>query len=85
MPLGTNLRVTHANVFLRARLADSAELADRLIRLLGMVERSGEPRSRRSFPHLQAALHEVRQLESGYGSSLADGWRLGRSPSLFLC
>jgi len=81
----TNLRIYARERVLRARLADSAELADRLIRLLGMVERSGEPRSGRSFPHLQEALHEVRCLEPGDGSSLADGWRLGRSPSLFLC
>jgi hypothetical protein len=37
---------------LRTPGADSAELGDRLIRLLGMVESSGEQRSRRAFPHL---------------------------------
>jgi hypothetical protein len=84
-PGRTNLRIYARECVLRARLADSAELGDRLIRLLGMVERSGEPRSGRSFPHLQAALHEVRCLEPDYGSPLANGWRLGRSPSLFLC
>src|SRR5262245_9824970 len=53
--------------------------------LLGMMESSSEPRSRPNLPHLQRALLRVRYLESGYGSSLADGWRLGRSPSLSLC
>jgi hypothetical protein len=84
-PGRTNLRVTHANVRPTRKLADSAELRDQLARLLGMVERSGEPRSRRDFSHLQEALHEVRCVEPDYGSPLAGGWRLERSPSLFLC
>jgi hypothetical protein len=52
MPVAKEFEGYARECVLLAGLADSVALCDQPIQLLRMMESSGEPRSRRNFPHL---------------------------------
>jgi hypothetical protein len=52
MPMAKEFEGYARECVLLASLADSVELRDQPIQLLGMMESSSEPRSRRNFPRL---------------------------------